>query len=236
MTSLYNFDINSDYVNRIKNSYQIVKKILNEFKNNKVKFVGHNNAGQLVEKMSDKTISELFEVDNRFVDRHYERIKILKYNYIIHSLIISDVYMMKPFNKTTIQLNYIDTLGMPFNHQHSITPTVAEWILKNIKSNDQSVNGGIFNKLIVGLQGENRTLHSISSTEINCKKIYLQYIMDEHETMRPHPTFLLSPEYKYMVCSELLEMLEKLTEKYYICQKINYQKLEFIEKTINQFF
>jgi len=230
MTSLYIFDTNGDYVNRIKNSYKIVKKILNEVKNNKVKFIGHNNAGQLVEKMSEKTISELFEVDN--IDP-----KILKYNYIIHSLILSDVYMMKPFNKTTIQLNYIETLGMPFNHQaNSITPTVAEWILKNIKSNDQSVNEGIFNKLFVGLQGENRTLHSISSTEINCKKIYLQYIMDENETMRPHPTFLLSPEYKYMVCSELLEMLEKLTEKYYICQKINYQKLEFIEKTINQFF
>jgi len=55
MTSLYIFDTNGDYVNRIKNSYKIVKKILNEVNNNKIKFIGHNNAGQLVEKMSDKT-------------------------------------------------------------------------------------------------------------------------------------------------------------------------------------
>ncbi len=67
------------------------------------------------------------------------------------------------------------------NQEKSITPTVAEWILKNIK-----LNNTIFG-------GENGNLHSITSTEINCKKINLQYII-----------------------SELLEMLEKLTEKYYM--------------------
>ena len=64
------------------------------------------------------------------------------------------------------------------------------------------------------------------------RQLYLQYLMDEHETMRPHPEFRKTPEHKYVVCQKLMEMLEDMTEKYYIMGKMEISDLEFIEKSI----
>jgi len=64
------------------------------------------------------------------------------------------------------------------------------------------------------------------------RQLYLQYLMDEHETMRPHPEFRKTPEHKYVVCQKLMEMLEDMTEKYYIMGKMEISELEFIEKSI----
>jgi len=37
-----------------------------------------------------------------------------------------------------------------------------------------------------------------------------------------------------MLCSKLIENLEKITEKYYFFGEINYEKLEFVEDQIIQ--
>ena len=66
---------------------------------------------------------------------------------------------------------------------------------------------------------------------LECMNI-LTNSMDEYETMRPHPEFRKTPEHKYVVCQKLMEMLEDMTEKYYIIGKMEISDLEFIEKSI----
>lgn len=59
-----------------------------------------------------------------------------------------------------------------------------------------------------------------------------KYLLSEHSTMRPHIEFMRRPWHKYVACNKLMEMLCKMTEKYYIVGYCNERKLEFIEKSI----
>jgi len=142
----------------------------------------------------------------------------------------------------------------------SVVPSVYQWILKNSAITTPkthrgagccSTNQGYTTQYSFGsitfslLEGQTMCSHQgggLSGIDTSgyskiqpSRKIYLTYLMDEHETMRPHSEFIKKPEHKYTVCQMLIELLENMTEKYYIMGKMELVDLEFVEKSIMEF-
>ena len=74
-----------------------------------------------------------------------------------------------------------------------------------------------------------------SSYDFSHKKfIYLSYLLDKHETIRPHPEFIKRSEHQFIASNILLKRLYKLTKNYYILGEMKNSKLESIEKTLEE--
>jgi len=133
--------------------------------------------------------------------------------------------------------------------KNNIIPTVYNWLIKNKILVDKELtndkrgyrlkyefNDIKFNSLednFIRDIGNGNSMDPNGFSGINpSRKIYLQYLLDEHETLQPAKEFRERPEFKYILCNYLMEILENITEKYYFFGKISYNKLEFIEKTI----
>jgi len=68
----------------------------------------------------------------------------------------------------------------------------------------------------------------------NSKKILLSYLLEQHNTLRPHPEFIKRSEHKFVASKILLKKLFKLTKNYYILGEMKNSKLESIERFMNE--
>jgi hypothetical protein len=114
--------------------------------------------------------------------------------------------------------------------------SVIDWIVKNSSTNEFGFSN--FNGITFISDSSGVCIPSHNNREqikpVQMKSVYLNYLMDEHETMRPHREFRQRPEHKYTMCVKMIQLLEEMTENYWILGKRDIQSLEFIEGKLSE--
>ena len=115
--------------------------------------------------------------------------------------------------------------------------SVINWIVKNSQTHElgfSKFDGIILLKDSSGVCIPSFNDNTSQFNQKQEKSIYLNYLMDEHETMKPHREFRQRPEHKYSMCVKMIQLLEEMTENYWILGKKDIQSLEFIEGKLSE--
>jgi len=172
-------------------------------------------------------------------------------------------YSIDKFNTELYQYNIMKDMssvqgrkwdGKSFLRPYTFNPSICQYIIDKAQNitkifpQELYQDGGvfrIFNYDFTNWVKNNKSCYSIfelySNKRLNdylffnsSKKILLSYLLDKHETIRPHPEFIKRSEHQYVASNILLKRLYKLTKNYYILGEMKNSKLESIEKILEE--